>query len=178
MSSGTILAIFSVNCYKLNKLKMKKVLILSIAVLFAAACSNNPGQKSSENQEGKIEVTESNVEEYDPHRGEGKFTELEISPSLDKEMANKGESIFSVKCGSCHKLSDERLVGPGFKGVTERRTGTWMMNFLTNTDEMIDLDPELQAQLEICMVRMPNQNLTDEDARSIYEFLRKNDGVN
>jgi hypothetical protein len=24
---------------------------------------------------------------------------------------------------------------------------------------------------------MPNQNLSDEDARSIYEFMRKNDGV-
>lgn len=157
---------------------MKKVLILGIAVLFAAACSNDA--KTSDNEgtsNGSTVATEVEIAEYDPHRGEGKFTELEISDALDNEMANKGESIFSVKCGSCHKLSDERLVGPGFKGVSERRTGTWMMNFLTNTDQMIDLDPELQAQLEICMVRMPNQNLSDEDARSIYEFMRKNDGV-
>ena len=34
-----------------------------------------------------------------------------------------------------------------------------------------------QAQLEICLVRMPNQNLTDGDARSLLEFMRKNDGV-
>jgi len=26
-------------------------------------------------------------------------------------------------------------------------------------------------------VRMPNQNLTDDDARNVYEFMRKNDGV-
>lgn len=42
---------------------------------------------------------------------------------------------------------------------------------------MIDKDPELQAQLEICLVRMPNQNLSEEDARNILEFMRKNDGV-
>lgn len=156
---------------------MKKLLVLGITVLFAAACSNSGNQSSNDSSEKPHVATEAEIKEYDPHRGEGKFKDVEISPVLDSEMAAKGESIFSVKCGSCHKLSDERLVGPGFKGVSERRTGTWIMNFLTNTDEMIDLDPELQAQLEICMVRMPNQNLSDEDARSIYEFMRKNDGV-
>ena len=51
------------------------------------------------------------------------------------------------------------------------------MNFITNPDPMIDKDPEVQAQLEICLVRMPNQGLSDDDARHILEFMRKNDGV-
>jgi hypothetical protein len=42
---------------------------------------------------------------------------------------------------------------------------------------MIDKDPELQAQLELCLVRMPNQSLTDKEARDVLEFMRKNDGV-
>ncbi len=42
---------------------------------------------------------------------------------------------------------------------------------------MIDKDPKAQAMLEICMVRMPNQNLDDQSARGLYEFMRKNDGV-
>jgi hypothetical protein len=42
---------------------------------------------------------------------------------------------------------------------------------------MIDKDPELQSQLEICLVRMPNQNLSEDDARHILEFMRKNDGA-
>lgn len=155
---------------------MKKLLVVGITVLFAAACSNNSNQNTSSDNEPHV-ATEEEIAEYDPHRGEGKFTDVEVSENLDQEMAARGESIYSVKCNSCHKLTDERLVGPGFQGVSERRTATWMMNFLTNTDAMIDVDPELQAQLEICMVRMPNQNLSDEDARSIYEFMRKNDGV-
>jgi hypothetical protein len=32
--------------------------------------------------------------------------------------------------------------------------------------------------MEVCMVRMPNQNLTDDEARHILEFMRKNDGKN
>ncbi|GAA4082410.1 hypothetical protein GCM10022390_110 [Flavobacterium anseonense] len=51
------------------------------------------------------------------------------------------------------------------------------MHFITNPDPMIEKDPEVQAQLEICLVRMPNQGLADEEARNILEYMRKNDGV-
>ncbi len=51
------------------------------------------------------------------------------------------------------------------------------MNFVTNPDEKIDKDPKAQAMLEICMVRMPNQNISDDEARNLYEFMRSNDGV-
>jgi cytochrome c551/c552 len=74
-------------------------------------------------------------------------------------------------------MTDEKLVGPGWKDVTKRHSAEWIMNFITNTDAMLDKDPKAQAQLEICLVRMPNQSLSDDDARHIYEFMRKNDGV-
>ena len=79
---------------------------------------------------------------------------------------------------ACHKLTDEKLVGPGWKGVTDRRTPEYIMNFVTNTDEMLNKDPNAKALLEVCMVRMPNQNLTDDEAREMLEFMRKNDGKN
>lgn len=115
--------------------------------------------------------------DYDPQRGQGKFTHVDIPARLDPAMAAAGEKVYNVKCSGCHKLTDEKLVGPGWKGVTARHKPEWIMNFVTNTDEMIDKDPKLQSQLEICMVRMPNQNLADDAARSIYEYMRKNDGV-
>ena len=74
-------------------------------------------------------------------------------------------------------MTDEKLVGPGWKGVTTRHKPEWIMNFTTNTDVMIDKDPKAQAMLEICMVRMPNQNLSDDDARNVLEYMRQNDGV-
>ena len=92
-------------------------------------------------------------------------------------MADAGEKVYEEKCASCHKLSDERLVGPGWAGVTTRNRPEWIMNFVTNVDEMLTQDPKAQSQLEICLVRMPNQNLTDDDARSVLEFMRKNDGL-
>lgn len=116
---------------------------------------------------------------YDPKRGEGKWNaeNINLGASLDVAMALEGEKISGVKCTSCHKMTEEKLVGPGWKGATAKRSPEWIMNFITNPDPMIDKDPEVQAMLELCLVRMPNQNLTDADARSILEYMRKIDGV-
>ena len=98
-----------------------------------------------------------------------------MGATINEKLVQAGTKVFAVKCSACHKLSAEKLVGPGWKGVTERFKPEWIMNFVTNTDAMLNKDPKAQAQLEICLVRMPNQNVTDDDARNIYEFMRKND---
>ena len=114
---------------------------------------------------------------YDPNRGEGKFDKVDLAATLDQAMATEGEKIAGVKCTSCHKPTDEKLVGPGWLGVTSRHQPQWIMNFITNPDPMITKDPKMQAQLEICLVRMPNQGLNDTEARNVLEYMRKIDGV-
>jgi mono/diheme cytochrome c family protein len=157
---------------------MKKwAFVLSIGFMFAA-CGGGAGSDQKAPDPYDAKKTEANGNpSYDPKRGEGKFTKVEVSEKLDAAKAAGGEKVFTVKCSSCHKLTNEKLVGPGWLGVTKRLAPEWIMNFATNPDPMIDKDPEAKAQLEICLVRMPNQNISDEDARNIYEFMRKNDGV-
>ena len=157
---------------------MKKIIIIISIAFTIYACGGN--DTSGNKTEQTVSNTEStNKSEYDPNRGEGKFSSENVilGASLDQAMVANGEKIQSVKCSSCHKLTDEKLVGPGWKGVTERRKPEWIMNFITNPDPMIDKDPQVQAALELCLVRMPNQGLTDDDARNILEFMRKNDGI-
>lgn len=154
---------------------MKKILIVLSLVAFIYSCSNN--SSGNQQQTEKQSATDNANPPYDPERGAGKFTNVEVKPELDKVMAEAGIKVYDVKCASCHKLTDERLVGPGWKGVTSRNKPEWIMNFSTNPDEMLNIDPKAMAQLEICLVRMPNQALTDDDARHVYEFMRKNDGV-
>lgn len=156
---------------------MKKLILTGTLTLTALllACGGNEEKKESSTEAPKSMVQD--PASYDPKRGEGKFTaeSLALGASVDNAMAKQGEEIANVKCTSCHKITDEKLVGPGWKGVTTRKAPEWIMNFITNPDPMIDKDPEVQAQLEICLVRMPNQNLSDEDARKILEFMRQND---
>lgn len=157
---------------------MKSIYLSAILIvclgLGMVACG---GETTKEGGEKTASEAPKNVSDYDPERGEGKFKDVEVPEILDPALAAEGEKVYSMKCASCHKLTDERLVGPGWKGVTIRNTAAWIMNFTTNPDVMLDKDPKAQAQLEICLVRMPNQNLNDEETRQVYEFMRKNDGV-
>ncbi|MFN8324570.1 cytochrome c family protein [Flavobacterium sp.] len=157
---------------------MNKLFLLLLSSMLFMACGKKEKEGEEYNPSASTEETATtDPSSYDPKRGEGKFTTVELGTALDQAMATKGEEVAGVKCTSCHKPTDEKLVGPGWKGVTERRKPEWIMNFITNPDPMIDKDPEVQAQLEICLVRMPNQGLSDDDARNILEYMRKIDGV-
>jgi mono/diheme cytochrome c family protein len=158
---------------------MNKSILLVLSLALAVACGKKEASAEDNYQPGGGEATTEAADpaSYDPKRGEGKFDTVELGATLDQALAKKGEEVAGVKCASCHKTTDEKLVGPGWKGVTERRKPEWIMNFITNPDPMIDKDPEVQAQLEICLVRMPNQGISDEEARGILEYMRKNDGV-
>ncbi len=109
-------------------------------------------------------------------KGIGPHQNVELTHPLDEKMIAEGKNVYDVKCQSCHKLSDERLVGPGWKNVTDRRTPEWIMNFVTNVDEMLEKDTAAQNMLEVCLVKMPNQGLSEADARAVLEYMRKNDG--
>jgi cytochrome c551/c552 len=164
---------------------MKKILAFLIIPVFIFSCSSNTQNAGTD--ENKADDTYQPTttaaehpelkDEVENNRGIGKFTHVDLSSTLDKKLADAGNSVYELKCYSCHKLTDEKLVGPGWKGVTQRRAPEWIMNFATNTDEMLTSDPQAKAMLEICLIRMPNQNLTEDDARKVLEFMRENDGL-
>ncbi|MDZ4759064.1 MAG: c-type cytochrome [Bacteroidota bacterium] len=164
--------------------KIIAISLMGIFGVFIAACSsntsNNDKQKAEDpNSKPQTETPKESNDNpsYDPNRGTGKFTDVKVGDKLDEKLAVAGGKVSDVKCSSCHKLTDEKLVGPGWQGVTKRHQPAWIMNFITNTDEMLTKDPKAQAQLELCLVRMPNQSLSDDDARGLLEYMRKNDGV-
>ena len=101
---------------------------------------------------------------------------ITLSNPLNAEWVKTGKEIYDLKCLACHKLTDAKVVGPGWAGVTTRRKPEWIINMITNVDMMLATDEEAQKLLEACLVRMPNQNISSDDARKILEFMRSNDG--
>lgn len=146
--------------------------ILLGTIVFAVACNSNDKGKEGSSENSTQAATN---EESNP-KGIGAHKNVQLTHPLDEKMLAEGQNVYNVKCASCHKLTDEKLVGPGWKGVTDRRTPEWIMNFVTNTEEMLEKDTAAQNLLEVCLVKMPNQNLAENDARSVLEFMRKNDG--
>jgi cytochrome c5 len=123
-----------------------------------------------------VDIQELTNKQQETHGSEIKESEVQITHPLNQDWVIAGKGIYELKCQSCHKLTEEKLVGPGWKDVTKRRTPVWILNMITNTEMMLDKDPEAQKLLELCMVRMPNQNLMLDDARKVLEFQRSNDG--
>ena len=105
-----------------------------------------------------------------------KDEDMTLGSPLNEEWVKGGENIYNLKCLACHKLTEEKLGRPGWKGLTKKRQPAWIMNMITNVEAMLESDPEAQKLLEQCLVRMPNQNVSKEEARQILEFMRKNDG--
>jgi mono/diheme cytochrome c family protein len=160
--------------------------ILTASVIFLALASCNSGSqqgaKSSADSTapaaGSPSATVAPTASKGSDKGIGKFTDVHLTHPLDDSMVARGNSIYTSKCFACHKLTSEKLVGPGWKGVTDRRTPEWIMNFITNTNMMLDSDLVAQQLLVVCTSRMPSQNLSDDQARAVLEFMRKNDGKN
>ena len=153
---------------------MKYLFFIGI-VTMALACAPD---KPKNQEQYPDQPTKSVVEELiaDPTKGIGAIKKVVLKTPLEQERIGRGLAIFEMKCSACHRLTTERVVGPGWKDVTKRRQPEWVMNMITNVDVMLDKDPEAQKLFELCLVRMPNQNVSIGDARDILEFMRQNDG--
>lgn len=106
--------------------------------------------------------------------GVGPVKSLKLGKKIDAKQAKKGKQIFDSKCTACHQL-DKRYVGPALQGVTQRRQPEWIMNMMLNSAEMIQQDPIAKQLFEEFLTPMPNQNLTEPDARAVLEYFRKLD---
>lgn len=157
--------------------------LLTASVTFLYACGGSEGHESATAasapapEETTAQAAEPAVvdpEARSDSRGVGKFTSVKLD-APDPGLAAKGEAVFTSKCAACHKTTGEKLVGPGLKNITVRRTPEWIMNMITNPEEMTKKDPVAQALLEKHLVQMTFQNVSDEETRQILEFFRQND---
>ena len=148
---------------------MKKIIMALFLGVFLWACGGE-----SNKPEGTYTRPTEKAEKKDDGKGIG-ITEVKLNDPLNQDMVANGKAIYEIKCAACHKLTAKRVVGPGWAGITDIRKPEWIMNMITNVDIMLDEDPQAQKLLEECLTRMPNQNVSESDARDILEFIYQND---
>lgn len=106
-----------------------------------------------------------------PYDGGPRAGEFPVEPAL----ASQGEGLFKAKgCTACHAYG-KRLTGPDLKGVTMRRTATWMEHQILHPEIMTKEDPISKQLLATYMVQMSNQGLKPEEAKAVIEYLKKMD---
>ena len=155
-------------------MKFKLIVILFLALGWVSCGDQKPKDSPAEtNTEAAGEEKKSEAAEADPmaNKGLGPISSVNLG-EIDPDLAVKGEAEFKAKCTACHKIS-KRHIGPALQGVTQRRSPEWIMNMILNPEEMVLNDPIAQKLLvEYNGAPMANQNLTEEEARSILEYFR------
>lgn len=158
---------------------MKKILLFVALGAFVASCGGKKEEKKDESFEvsrTKTEETNAKATEGVPvdldNKGVGPIKNVDFPAEIDEEMAARGKAKFDVICVACHMI-DKRMIGPALKGVYDRRSPEWVMNMILNPDGMLKEDPIAKALLkEYNNAIMLNQNLTEDEARDVAEYLR------
>lgn len=101
-----------------------------------------------------------------------KVKEVKLGATVDPALSKQGGKVFDVTCTGCHKY-DERYVGPALGQVLKRRTPEYVMNMILDTETMIDKDDTVRCMLQTYLMKMPNMQVDEKDARAVVEHLRE-----
>jgi hypothetical protein len=157
---------------------MKNIFLLLAISIFISCGSKEEKKKGFEYNRTQKEVKKSTtvggseVPVDLSNKGIGPIETVDFSNPIDLEMVTLGENAFKQKCMACH-MANRKLIGPAMSGIYDRRSPEWVINLLLNPTQMLKEDPVANALLkEYNNVMMLNQNLTQDEARAIAEYLR------
>ncbi len=146
-----------------------------LATLTLQGCGGNGDESMAEQEQDMdpyLEQFRERLTPFEREHGIGPITErIEISNEINEELVMRGREIFEMKCEDCHSLQQEE-VGPSLGDVVERRSPEFVMNFMLNPGENVLNHPVGLDLLAEHNVEMPYRNVTQDEARAVYEFLR------
>ena len=143
-------------------MNVRFVVPFALVAALLSGCGGKPAQ------EGGAKSASTSGSKYDagPRAAE--------SP-VDHEKAELGEKLFSAKgCSACHAFG-KRVTGPDLAGVSKRRTAEWMENQILHPEVMTKEDPISHQLLATYATQMPNQGLTQDEARAVIEYFKSKD---
>ncbi len=98
------------------------------------------------------------------------FLLLNISASSQPN----GEALFKGNCAQCHSTGDNKVIGPGLKGVHERKDIDWLIKWTKNSQALVKAGDEYAVKIfnDYGKVVMPNQNLKDDEIIAIFDYIK------
>jgi mono/diheme cytochrome c family protein len=149
-------------------MRITTIIVATLSLFLFIACGNDNETQQNRNQ-GE---THNGLTEFELEHGIGPVTErVEINDQIDPAMVDQGRSVYQMKCEACHNM-EGRMVGPQLGDVLDKRSPEFVMNFILNPSGMTREHPVGQELLQEYMTPMPFQNVTQDEARAIVEFLR------
>ena len=98
-------------------MKQKTIVMIGIICLAAVGFLACVDKKPSTDE--KLDTQELTKNQEEVHGIEIKPGEIQLTHPLNAQWVTEGKGIYELKCQACHKLTNEKLVGPGWSGVTK-----------------------------------------------------------
>lgn len=94
-----------------------------------------------------------------------------------KVQAQDGAKIFKQNCAVCHALTDQKLTGPGLKGVFDRAPkGDWMHKWILNSEKMIKSGESYANKIYNengkAAMTVFEGTLTDKDVDAVIAYIK------
>src|ERR1700758_3348376 len=102
------------------------------------------------------------------------FTGFVISHNLH---AADGGTVFKQNCAVCHSLGDNKITGPGLKGIADRAPkGDWLHNWIKNNNKVIASGDAYAAKLVSANGGTDGMSefefLSDDDINAVIGFIK------
>jgi mono/diheme cytochrome c family protein len=99
---------------------------------------------------------------------------LFASNTVFAQDAAEGETLFKNNCAACHNTNDEVLVGPGLKGISERRPIDWIIKWVHNPQSVIASGDKYANDLYTKFNKAamtPYPNFSDDQIKGIVAYI-------
>ncbi len=128
-----------------------------------------PTQAQENNAEAQLpgDVVDKNADASVPAGGSQPRTQ-------DPAAVAEGKTLFNNNCATCHAVTNEVVVGPGLKGINERRQLDWLINWIRNPQKVIESGDKYAVDLynKFNKQIMPGfGDLTDQQIQSILAYV-------
>jgi len=91
---------------------------------------------------------------------------------IDEALVKQGEGLFQTKgCSACHGFG-RRISCPDLLPVPMERTAQWMEQQILHPEVMTKEDPIAHQLFAQYSLQMPNQQLTQPEAKAVIEFIK------
>lgn len=88
-------------------------------------------------------------------------------------VAQTGQELYAKFCIACHSIGGGRLVGPDLKGITNKRSETWLLSWIKSSQTMVKSGDKDAVAIfkEFNQIPMPDQPLSEDQIRSILAYV-------
>ena len=96
---------------------IRNIIPVGIVGILISCSPGTPKYEETDKSKNAVEAI------TDPTKGIGQVKTVTLANPLDQERVKRGLSIYEMKCSACHRLDDQRVVGPGWKELGSGRAG-------------------------------------------------------